>query len=510
MLRSLHFQLIAIVVVTVTAVLAISQGIDSRLTERAIEQDLRERAELVLRAADSLWSNSAPDDLREKLRAMVHSDREIKAIDIYRLHDSTAELAVTTREGGTEATPFNSAQLAQLAAHDALLRALPEQDGIRGWRISMPLSRGGTVRGAVQVDVQSADAGRLLRRIRWIDRILLVTSIVVISALLTLFLERRVARPVSALVDGMRHVEGGDLAVRVTPRTEGEFRFLTERFNAMVARLQELTTGLGEQIRRATADLAQKNVQLQKMNDELWQAQLEIGRGERLAALGQMAGTLAHELGTPLNSVLGYVQLLRREALTPDQMEKLAIVESQIQRMNEDIRSVLDRTRDVPVRRTPVDVTALVADALTLLSARLAARHIDLQRDLPPDLPTVPADALSLRQVLLNLLTNAIDATPPNGTIRVAARVLPAEQRQRPLLELTVSDRGHGMSPEEMRRAFEPFYTTKAPERGTGLGLVIVEHIVRAHGGQLSAESTAGEGTTVRVRLPIDSVVVER
>jgi signal transduction histidine kinase len=83
--------------------------------------------------------------------------------------------------------------------------------------------------------------------------------------------------------------------------------------------------------------------------------------------------------------------------------------------------------------------------------------------------------------------------------------VLPAEQRQRLLLELTVSDSGHGMSPEEMRRAFEPFYTTKAPERGTGLDWRIVEHIVRAHGGQLSAESTAGEGTTVHVRLPIDA-----
>ena len=147
----------------------------------------------------------------------------------------------------------------------------------------------------------------------------------------------------------------------------------------MVARLQALTADLGEQVRQATDDLAQKNVQLQAVNDKLWQAQLEIGRGERLAALGQMAGTLAHELGTPLNSVLGYVQLLRREALAPDQMDKLAIVESQIQRMIDDIRSVLDRTRDVPVRRTPVDVAVLVADAATLVSTRLAARAIELQ-----------------------------------------------------------------------------------------------------------------------------------
>jgi signal transduction histidine kinase len=502
--RSLHFQLMAIVVCTVSVVLAITLGVESQLTERAIAQDLRERAELVLNAVDSLWTTSTPTELREKLLAMVRGDREIKAIDIFRLHDSGAEFDVTTRApDAVGAATLSNTQVAQLAKRSALSRPLPDADGVSGWRISVPLTRAGAVLGAAQVDVQSADASRLMRRLRWIDIAVLLTSIVLISALLTAFLERRVGRPVDALVAGMRQVSQGDLAARVRPRSEGEFRFLTERFNAMVARLEVLTGDLGEQVRQATEDLAQKNLQLHAINDKLWRAQLDIGRGERLAALGHMAGTLAHALGTPLNSVLGYVQLLRRETLAPDQKDKLAIVESQIQRMIDDIRGVLDRTRDVPVRRTPVDIAALVADAVTLLSSRLSARDIDLHTDLPVGLPNVPVDALSLRQALLNLLTNAIDATPPNGTIGVAARVLPAEPGQRAQLELAVSDSGHGMSPAEIRNAFEPFYTTKEPGRGTGLGLVIVEHIVRAHGGQVSAESAPGEGTTIRVRLPV-------
>jgi two-component system NtrC family sensor kinase len=504
--RSLHFQLIAIVVSTVSVVLAISQGVDSHLTERAIEQDLRERAELVLRAVDSLWSTSTPAELHDKLAAMVHGDREIKAIDVFRLHHADAAVDVSTRAPNELiAAALTPHQVAQLARRSAVLRELPEEDGVSGWRLSVPLTRGGAVLGVAQVDVQSADAARLMQRIRWIDGAVLVASIVLISVLLTVFLERRVARPVDTLVDGMRQVERGDLAVRVQPLAGGEFRFLTERFNAMVARLQALTDDLGEQVRQATEDLAHKNLQLQAVNDKLWLAQLEIGRGERLAALGQMAGTLAHELGTPLNSVLGYVQLLRREALPADQMEKLSIVESQIQRMIDDIRSVLDRTRDVPVLRSPVDIAVLVADAATLVSSRLTARNLTLRTDLPAALPTVPADALSLRQVLLNLLVNAIDATPANGTIQVSARVLPIDHRQRQQLELAVADSGHGMSPEDLRRAFEPFYTTKAPDRGTGLGLVIVEHIVRAHGGHLAAESAPGRGTTVRVRLPLEA-----
>jgi signal transduction histidine kinase len=506
MYRSLHVQLIAIVVSTVTAVLAISQGVDSHLTERAIQQDLRERAELVLRAVDSRWSSATRDDLRDDLAAMVHGDREIKAIDVFRLRDATADVDVTTRSADEAAAAgLNTAEVQQLVHRRAVSRELPPHDGVSGWRLSVPLMRNGSVLGAAQVDVQSADAARLTRRIRWIDGVVLVASIVLISALLTIFLERRVARPVDTLVDGMRRVERGDLSVRVQPFTEGEFRFLTDRFNAMVARLQALTADLGEQVRQATDDLAQKNIQLQSVNDKLWQAQLEIGRSERLAALGQMAGTLAHELGTPLNSVLGYVQLLRREPLPPDQMDKLAIVESQIQRMVEDIRSVLDRTRDVPVRREAVDVAMLVADAAALVSTRLTARTVELRTELAADLPAVPADALGLRQVLLNLLTNAIDATPPNGTIRVSANLVRDDQRQRAQLELAIADSGHGMSPAEMRRAFEPFYTTKAPDRGTGLGLVIVDHIVRAHGGHVAAESAPGRGTVVRVRLPLEA-----
>src|SRR5579862_4986129 len=319
MYRSLHFQLIAIVVSTVTVVLAVSQGVDSHLTERAIEQDLRERAELVLRAVDSLWSTSTQDQLHAKLAAMVHGDREIKAIDIFRWQGPAAEVDVTTRDPDavTDAS-LSASQIEELNRRRTVSRELAERDGVSVWRLSIPLVRHRAVVGAAQVDVQSADAARLMQRIRWIDGGVLVASIVLISLLLTIFLERRVARPVDALVDGMRRVERGDLAVRVEPRIEGEFRFMTERFNAMVARLQALTHDLGEQVRQATEDLAQKNLQLQAVNDRLWEAQLEIGRGERLAALGQMAGTLAHELGTPLNSVLGYVQLLRREPLEAD------------------------------------------------------------------------------------------------------------------------------------------------------------------------------------------------
>ena len=505
MRRSLYTHIIAIVVVTVTAVLAVSQAVDSHLTARAVRQDVKERAELVLRTVTLLWTTTAPADLKGKLAAIVYGDREVEAIDILRLDGDGSQVELSTRADGEQAgVALAGEEVRQLERHVSVTRPLPEPQGSNGWRVTVPLPSDGPIRAAAQVEIRSQEVSRLERRILTIDAGVLLASIAMISGLLAIFLSRRVGRPIGDLVAGLRALAAGNLATRLTARTDDEFQFLTEQFNAMAARLEALTTNLGAQVRRATADLADRNVELQTANDRLWEAQLELGRSDRMAALGQMAGTLAHGLGTPLNSVLGYVQLLRREPLAAGQGEKLAIVESQLQRMIEDMRGVLDRTRDVPLRRTPLAIAPVVNDALALVSSRAAGRRIDLRAQVADDLPPVPAEAVGLRQVLLNLLANAIDATPDGGHIAVGARQAAAEDGRAPRLELSVADSGHGMSEVERRQAFEPFYTTKAPGRGTGLGLVIVDHIVHAHGGTIAVDSVPGVGTTVRVLLPLE------
>ena len=504
--RSLTTHLIAIVVLTVTAVLAISQAVDSHLTARAVQQDLRERAQLVLHTVELLWTTTAPGELRATLLALVRGDREVAAVDILRLDGDDTQLELSTRADAVPAgVGLEAEQVRQLRRGATVIRPLPEPEGVAGWRLSAPLPANGPPRAVAQVDVRSQEMSRLERRILMIDGGVLAASIGVISGLLAIFLSRRVGRPIADMVTGLRALASGDLSARLAARTDDEFRFVTDQFNAMAGRLEALTTDLNAQVRRATADLAERNAELQTANDRLWEAHLELGRSDRMAALGQMAGTLAHGLGTPLNSVLGYVQLLRREPLAPGQGEKLAIVESQLQRMIEEMRGVLDRTRDVPLRRTPLAVGRAVDEAVALVASRAAARHIDLTADVAADLPPVPAEAVGLRQVLLNLLTNAVDATPDGGRITVAAARAPAGGDGRGArLMLSVADSGHGMSEVERRQAFEPFYTTKAPGRGTGLGLVIVDHIVHAHGGAIAVESTPDVGTTVRVFLPLE------
>jgi len=497
--RSLRFQLIAIVVGTVATVLAASQWLDTTLSERTLERNLKERAFLALGTIDSLWGRADPDALSRALTSLAASNQEFVAVDVFRLDGSHPDLSVTTRAPAhAEDGALTDSQSKRLASGDAVTSRVTDASGAPLWRVAIPMKREGEVVGVAQADLSLAEAADLQRRLRMIDGVFLLLSIVIISVLLAVFLERRVARPVTALVEAMRRVEAGARGTRVTPRGGGEFAYLGGSLNRMLSRLEELTTGLESEVRRATSVLAEAN-------EKLLRAQGEIARSERLAALGQLAATIAHELGTPLNSVLGYTQLLRRENLAPEQVDKLAIVESQVQRMIETIRSVLDRTRDRTLERTPVAVGPLVSEALALVSSRLTGRALKLRKELDPDLPLVPGDAVGLRQVLLNLLVNAIDATEPPGTITVSAGVMAANGSGVRTLEIIVRDTGHGMEPEVARRVFEPFYTTKELGRGTGLGLAIVDHVVRAHGGYVDVDTAPGRGTSMRVHLPLET-----
>jgi signal transduction histidine kinase len=152
-----------------------------------------------------------------------------------------------------------------------------------------------------------------------------------------------------------------------------------------------------------------------------------------------------------------------------------------------------------------VTIAPLVDEAVTLVAPRLDGNGLSVERRVDPHLPAVSADPIGLRQVLINLLTNAIDATGGGGRIMVSAATAVENGGQASVLEVAVRDTGRGMTPEQIRRATEPFYTTKAPGAGTGLGLAIVDHIVRAHRGRLQIESAPGAGTTVRVRLPLEA-----
>jgi len=177
---------------------------------------------------------------------------------------------------------------------------------------------------------------------------------------------------------------------------------------------------------------------------------------------------------------------------------RLAIIETQVTRVIEIIGRLLDATRRAPAEPSAVDLNGLARDTAELVRPGIASAGLDLDVRAEPALPLVRGQRDQLQQVILNLLTNAMDATPAGGRIEVTTRALPAEGE----VEIAIVDTGRGVSPADRKHIFEPFFSTKEPGRGTGLGLFITAEIVREHKGRIEIEGDAGRGSTFRVVLP--------
>jgi PAS domain S-box-containing protein len=228
---------------------------------------------------------------------------------------------------------------------------------------------------------------------------------------------------------------------------------------------------------------------------------------ERLAALGRITGAIAHELGTPLNSVLGYTQLLATAEIPEAARRRLKIIESQVQRMAEIIKHYLSRTRGAPHTHRPIDLNELVLETLVQLEIRFQQSHVQVMTELSESLPLLKADGASLQRVMINLLNNAVDATDAGGTVTVTTRLTEPPESPRRGIIVEVTDTGVGIPAELLSKVFNLFVTTKSEARGTGLGLAICQEIVRAHGGTIQISSQVGEGACVHIFLPTEDLL---
>jgi signal transduction histidine kinase len=312
-----------------------------------------------------------------------------------------------------------------------------------------------------------------------------------------ILLGRILIRRVSALQLTMRAVEGGHLEVRAPGPAQGgdELAYLARGFNQMLAQIRGFNAELTRKIEEATAELTRKNRDLEELNELLVAARRDLTSKERLAALGQLAGTIAHELGNPLNALSGHLQLLARRAdLAEPAKSQVAVLQGEVGRMTQIIRRFLDQTRGFTPATETVELAPLVDEALDLTLGVEARQRIQVERDV--DGKAVRTDPGLVRHLLTNLMANAVDAMPNGGRLEVRAR---ADGRD---VELRVSDTGTGMPPEVKRHIFEAFFTTKPDGKGTGLGLAICKEIARALRGRIDVESEPGKGSAFTVRFP--------
>jgi len=234
----------------------------------------------------------------------------------------------------------------------------------------------------------------------------------------------------------------------------------------------------------------------EKANHALLENQDYLLQAERLSTIGKMAALLAHEIRTPLVSIGGFARRLLRSTPADDpRTEELEIIFSEVTRLERLVAEVLGYCKIAKPEYSEVDINALIQNILLTLQDEIEKNSLRVVSDLAAGLPATHADASQLRQALINLLMNALDAMPSGGSLTVTT------SREGGFLEIGISDTGIGIAREYWGRLFEPFFTTKSA--GTGLGLAVVSQVLENHRGSLRFESVPDEGTTFYIRLPI-------
>lgn len=378
---------------------------------------------------------------------------------------------------------------------------LTDSHGVRGGRLAFSVSLR---------DMRQETAG--------IRRLLLIYALFdsfIIIGLGVYFLSRSITIPIRALTAAATRIAGGSLGERVRVQADNEIGSLAQSFNVMADKLE--------------AEI----MALERVNAELVSTQGELLRSTTLAAIGNLAAGIAHEVGNPLGALSGYLDILRRGATDKEEEDEIlrrAIAE--LGRIDAIVRDFLDVSRPPSAAKTPVDLNGVALEAVAAASVHPAFAGVKTETYLKDVLPLVAMDEGKLRQVFVNLLLNAAQSMQDTGgvktvtvetsaEIRLADAVMQpktlrrkedrflgrAERLEKEYVTISFADRGAGISEQDVARIFEPFFTTKGG--GTGLGLFVSHSIVKAYGGEIIVQSRPGQGSTFTVVLPADEQEIE-
>jgi signal transduction histidine kinase len=267
-------------------------------------------------------------------------------------------------------------------------------------------------------------------------------------------------------------------------------RLMDERGKLLI-QIKGFNDELRKEVQLATQNLA-------TANDSLLKTQQHLARSERMAVVGQMAASLAHEVGTPLNAISGHLELLAdNQANDADTRRRIRIIRQQLDFIVGTVKRLLEWTHKRSIVRQPVNVRKLIQEVLWLVAPTLDEHSIKATLTIDEQLPTLPADRESLQQVFLNLINNAVDAMPVGGSIEITTRL----NNEDGIAEIIFQDSGIGIHPDDVPHLFEPMWTTKPS--GSGFGLAIVRQVMNDLGGDIQIVEGQAAGAAFRLTLPL-------
>ena len=350
-----------------------------------------------------------------------------------------------------------------------------------------------------------------------IDATTTTIAITFLGLVLTIFLiiviVNTIVRPVSELAKVTNQISHGDFSQQVTINRNDEIGQLADTFNNMINSLKQSR----DEIEQYNRNLEEKIIE---RTQQLEEAQAQLVQSEKLGAIGQLAAGVAHELNNPLGGILGYAQftLEKLSKNEPDNTTSKEIesyvryvgdIETQARRCKTIVQNLLRFSRSTQgVEMEEIDINTAIEDTLSFVEHQLRLHHITLETELDPNIPKIQGNEGQLQQVFTNLIINGMHASEPDSLIVIKSHYSPALGEFDGAVELKFTDHGCGISDEDIKKIFEPFYTTKEIGKGTGLGLSVSYGIIKTHHGEINVESSVGEGTTFTIVLPVRKATI--
>ncbi len=358
------------------------------------------------------------------------------------------------------------------------------------------------VLGVLDTNVSLARADANLRESSLRMGAYTVFAVALIAVLSGIFVWRVVHIPVKKLTGGTDRLARGQLGYQLDIVSRDELGELALSFNQMSRQLREA--------REETDAWAQTlEARVEEKTRELKHAHEQVMQSEKMASIGKLAATVAHEINNPLSGILTYAKLLRKwldrggwdDQRRDEVRGSLELIESESRRCGDIVRNLLTFSRSAPMNLQWVDLNQVVDRCLRLVQHQTELNNVQLQPQLAENLPQVQCDPAQIEQLLLALMINACEAMPHGGNLWVRSRMVP----QIGSLQLEVQDDGVGIPADILPNLFEPFFTTKEKGHGVGLGLAISKSIVERHRGRIDVDSKPGQGTKFTVTLPVDA-----
>lgn len=313
-----------------------------------------------------------------------------------------------------------------------------------------------------------------------------------IALIISYILSHLLVLPIKQLEQGMNEIANGNFNYNVEIHSNDEIGSLVQSFNKVRYQLKESYMKLQGKIKTS-------NENLKKAYNGLFIQQEKLVQAERLASMGQLSAGVAHELNNPLGTIILYAHILKDKFTNDPSKADIEMIVKEAMRCKDIIRDLLNFSRQSKIVTSSTKISSLIEDVVKIVKSQAEENNITINTDVPQNFPDIMIDEAQIKQMLINLIENSIDAIVNNGTIRIKISLIDAAKT----IKIEIIDTGCGIPPINLSKVFNPFFTTKEMGKGTGLGLAIAYGIVKMHCGDITVDSQEGKETIFTISLPI-------